>query len=675
MMSGPFLMLFFRVWTQASCGLAMVLGAMGVWMHSPLHAGSRPDHWAATVQDRAHQIDAFIEEKLVEKGLEPSPQAPTSVLLRRVYLDLIGRIPTVEEITRFEHQPVERRWEQTIDQLLQSRGHVSHEFNYWADLLRIQSRMRNLPGAPYISWVKRALEENMPYDQFVAHLINAEGYLWEDGATGFYFRDAGMELDHMANTFQVFLGTQVVCAQCHDHPYDAWTQKQYYQQAAYAYGVKTSNPKAGRQLRALGNNQNRKDIDPELKAVARRMTRPLRYRVEERKTSLKLPEDYAYDDAKPKSVVEPKVLFADQAQTSDHSSLRHQYADWITSPENPRFASVIANRYWKRMMGVGLLEPVDDLGDQSQASHPELLRFLTDTLIELKFDLQAYQAILARTQTYRRATLLHPHSSEETFLFQGRPLTRMRAEQWWDSVMTLIVPDLDERLGAVRVDRNYEMAQQLAGKPLQEMLEVIASESKLEEQIKELQTRVNQLQRKVNGRNRQNKVASPRFEADRKNLAANRKALAELRKQSVMGAQVPARDSDPRWRGLPAQLVRASEVASPAPEGHFLREFGQSDRETIDAFAVDANVPQALMLLNGPLEAYLGHEKAVLASTLETSSDPSTQLELLFRAFLTRSPNAEERAWLLSAQQEDGPAFAKNLTWMLLNAREFAFIQ
>ena len=363
-MSGPFLTAFFRIWTQASCGLAMVLGAMGVWMHSPLHAGSRPDHWAATFQDRAQQIDAFIEEKLVEKGLEPSPQAPTSVLLRRVYLDLIGRIPTVEEITRFEQQPVERRWEQTIDQLLQSRGHVSHEFNYWADLLRIQSRIRNLPGAPYISWVKRALEENMPYDQFVAHLINAEGYLWEDGATGFYFRDAGMELDHMANTFQVFLGTQVVCAQCHDHPYDAWTQKQYYQQAAYAYGVKTSNHKAGRQLRALGNNQNRKDIDPELKAVARRMTRPLRYRVEERKTSLKLPEDYAYDDAKPKSVVEPKVLFANQAQTSDHPSLRHQYADWITSPENPRFASVIANRYWKRMMGVGLLEPVDDLGDQ-----------------------------------------------------------------------------------------------------------------------------------------------------------------------------------------------------------------------------------------------------------------------------------------------------------------------
>ena len=187
-------------------------------------------------------------------------------------------------------------------------------------------------------------------------------------------------------------------------------------------------------------------------------------------------------------------------------------------------------------MGVGLLEPVDDLGDQSQASHPELLRFLTDTLIELKFDLQAYQAILARTQTYRRATLLQPHSPEETFLFQGRPLTRMRAEQWWDSVMTLIVPDLDERLGAVRVDRNYEMAQQLAGKPLQEMLEVIASESKLDQQIKELQTRVNQLQRKVNGRNRQKKVASLRFEVDRKNLASHRKALAELRKQSVRGS-------------------------------------------------------------------------------------------------------------------------------------------
>ncbi|MGA0408221.1 MAG: DUF1549 domain-containing protein, partial [Limisphaerales bacterium] len=175
------------------------------------------------LQARADQIDAFVDEKLDQSGTTPMAQASDHVLLRRLYLDLVGRIPTLDEIAHFEFREPDFRWEETVDALLDSRGHVSHEYNFWADLLRVQSRMRNLPGAPYIAWLKEALADNLPYDEFVRHLISAEGYLWEDGATGFYFRDAGMELDHMANTFQVFLGTQVVCAQCHDHPYDAWT--------------------------------------------------------------------------------------------------------------------------------------------------------------------------------------------------------------------------------------------------------------------------------------------------------------------------------------------------------------------------------------------------------------------------------------------------------------------
>ena len=638
------------------------------------HQEAQAPVFQSLLQARADQIDAFVDEKLDQSGTTPMAQASDHVLLRRLYLDLVGRIPTLDEIAHFEFREPDFRWEETVDALLDSRGHVSHEYNFWADLLRVQSRMRNLPGAPYIAWLKEALADNLPYDEFVRHLISAEGYLWEDGATGFYFRDAGMELDHMANTFQVFLGTQVVCAQCHDHPYDAWTQHQYYQQAAFVYGVKTNNPQANRNLRELGNNAGRKDLDPELKAAARRMTRPLRYKVGERRTALKLPDDYAYEDARPESVVEPRAMFGEAAMPAGHGSLRTQYASWMTSTENPRFAKVIANRYWKRMMGVGLVEPVDDLGDQDHPSHPELLQFLTDTLVELDFNLRAYQGVLARTKTYRRQTLTNQPSPDKPFLFEGRPLTRMRAEQWWDSVMTLIVPDVDHRPGLQRQDRNYVMAQYLADKPLDQILETVALEASLEKKIKSSQNRVNQLQKRAARGRRQSAQQSAAVEL-KAELASERRTLAKLRHQSMIEKPQLQMPEEELWKGYPASMVRASELASPAPEGHFLRAFGQSDRETIDAYQLEANVPQALMLLNGPILGNLRQGKGPLAQALAESKDPVARTRQLFMAFLTRPPTAAEQSWLLSQQESVLASSTEALAWMLLNAREFGFVQ
>ena len=627
------------------------------------------------IQARSQQIDAFIQERLSQEQVEPNPLVDEKILLRRLYLDLIGRIPSIDEAQSYLDSTDPQKRDQLIDQLLESEGHVSHEYNHWADLLRIKSRMRNLPGQPYIDWVQDAFRDNLPYDKFVSQLINSKGYLWEDGATGFYFRDAGMELDHMANTFQVFLGTQVGCAQCHDHPYDSWTQKQYYEQAAYIYGVKTTDSKMNRKFRGLGNNKVRNDIDPALKAAARRMVRPLRYRVFESKTALKLPDDYQYEDAKPKSKVSPHPMFGDLGDEKSSASLRQAYAEWVTSPENPRFPTVVANRYWKRLMGVGLIDPVDDMRDGAEASHPELMKFLTDTMVEIGFDLRVYQAILCGTETYQRASLAEERDPLEPFLFHGRPLQRMRAEQIWDSVMALVVPDLDQRSGNVRVDKNYEMARFLKDKPLNEILTAVEKEKKVEDSIRSAQSKVTKMQRRLSSSQRAKRKGQQQSANLRSALNQAKDSLNSLKSESML-AQLPVQKSDDaRWKGMPSQWVRASEVQSPAPDGHFLRAFGQSDRETIDNSNDEANVPQALMLLNGPILDYLKNGRSKLASALKNANNAEEKLDLLFLGFMTREPRTEEKEWLMSEWNQHGDSYLQKVAWMLLNAREFSFIQ
>ena len=437
--------------------------------------------------------------------------------------------------------------------------------------------------------------------------------------------------------------------------------------------MKTNDPKAGRKFRELGNNKMREDIDPELKVAARRMVRPLRSRVFESKTALKLPHDYQYDDAKPKSVVSPHPMFGVEKAALAGDSLRHQYAAWMTDPDNPRFATVVANRYWKRLMGVGLIEPVDDFRDVVEASHPELMRFLADTLVEIDFDLRKFQSILCRTETYRRATLKVELDPDASFLFEGRPLSRMRAEQMWDSVMALIVPDLDERPGTVRTDRNFELARQMEDKSLEEILVIVEKEDALEKSIRSTQNRINQMQRRMRNLQRQKRREQADGLADK--LKDMREQIASYRAESLVSSG-RNRDADQeRWSGLSGQWVRASAVQSPAPEGHFLREFGQSDRETIDASSDEASVPQALMLLNGPILDHLKNGRAELAAALKQAETPEAKLDVLFMGFLTRKPSVDEKEWLLSEWNQHGKEAVEKVAWMLLNAREFSFIQ
>lgn len=199
---------------------------------------------APSAKEAALKIDTLLQRDWKKSGLQGNPELDDNTFVRRIYLDIIGRIPTTREVETFLASDVIDKRSKLIDQLLASEGYVQHIYNYWADVLRVTSNGNQtgaITGSAYMNFVKESLRKNQPYDQFVRDMVAAQGKAWETGAIGYYMRDRGMPLDNMANTVRVFLGTRIECAQCHNHPFDKWSQMQFYQMAAFTYGIETQD--------------------------------------------------------------------------------------------------------------------------------------------------------------------------------------------------------------------------------------------------------------------------------------------------------------------------------------------------------------------------------------------------------------------------------------------------
>ena len=283
-------------------------------------------------------------------------------------------------------------------------------------------------------------------------MLTAEGLVWTNPATGYLQRDSNMPLDNMNNTVRIFPGTRIGCAQCHDHPFDHWTQKEFYQMAAFTYGTLTRTD--GGDTRYWQSNPNdRLQEEYALIEQEEEDRRNNSYRFndlinvnmmmvnDKADRKITLPKDYAYDNAKPGDVVEPKALFGGSATPRSGETPRQAFARWLTAKENPRFALTIANRLWKQAFGIGQIEPVDDMMDSTVAENPELMVFLESEMMRLDFDLKEFHRIIFNTEVYQRQASLEEANPGDTFHFAGPALRRMTAEQAWDSFLTLAVPD------------------------------------------------------------------------------------------------------------------------------------------------------------------------------------------------------------------------------------------
>jgi hypothetical protein len=650
----------------------------------------------ADIYTGAARIDRIVEGNLVAEGVRPYALIDDATYVRRAYLQLVGRIPTLAESEAFIKSKALNKRRILVDKLVESDGFVSHFYNYWADILRVKSRLRGLPGNagdPYIKWIKESLTENKPYDAFVRELITSHGDTWdmEAGASGYYRRDRGMPLDNLANTVQIFLGTQIQCAQCHDHPFDQWTQKQFFEMAAFtnmAADKERGKGKGKAKPTAQDSEyeQFRRDLrkkhgarpDGAYRFIAKAFNDIMGNSIPNAGSgTIRLPKDYQYDNAKPNDLVHAKALFGEQvgyARSSEDLNSRETFAKWMTAPENPRFTMVIANRLWKQMMGAGLFEPVDDIRSDTKPSIPLLMHHLESEMKTSGYDLRQFMKMIAYTRSWQRVAHTEELDLARPYYFPGPVAQRLSAEQIWDSLLTLKVDRVDERKNphVNKVVGTYKHLKKMDAEELEAEFERVAD--KLKDKKNPRQGDV----AKVMGMAGGGMMMGGDFNADlREEMAELSRQLKKVKRQPEKAKQLRQEIAELRkeiQRSRGGAYSRASELPNPPPPGHFLREFGSSDREIIENAAKEASVTQALHLLNGFVDKELIQDKrSVVWHSL--GDKPEQLAERAFLTILSRPPSERERAIVATYQEQAGDGAKAEMIWALVNTREFLFLR
>jgi hypothetical protein len=396
---------------------------------------------SAYLKNAADRIDSLVNENLKKQNLKPNAKAGDATLVRRLYVLLAGRIPTHKETLAYLSNKSPDRYAALVEQLLSGNGYKSTMYNWYADMFRVTRELRGSiisEGAFFMQFLRDSLHSNKAYDRMVYEMMAAEGSYAENGALGLLLKDAGMPLDSMNNTMSMFLGADISCAQCHDHPFNDWKQSDFYKMAAF-FGTTDVNF-----VRMVQFKNYNTQLPPH--ALSSNLHHALPKK--DKNDWLTYPDDYAYKDAQPGERVKPAFLVWEKKLSAayvpvnyvEQDTLRQQFAKWLTHPQNPRFSATIANRVWKRIFGLGVKEPVTDLDDLNSASNPALLIYLAEVMTDLKFDVRSFQGLLVSTAAFQREAAEHKDLAAQ-FYFPGPLLRRMTAEQIFDSLLTTFVGD------------------------------------------------------------------------------------------------------------------------------------------------------------------------------------------------------------------------------------------
>jgi hypothetical protein len=569
--------------------------------------------------DPATAIDVLVAAALARQGDAVPAVVDDMAFLRRAYLDLVGRIPTSEEADRFLADPSPDRRGALTHRLIGSAGWGHRLTDRLADLLRIQTRLSGLQsGQPYLDAVRDAVAANEPWDRLVRRMLTASGpvYAPGNGLTGFWLRDQGMPLDHLANTVRVVAGTQIGCAMCHDHPFDRWTRADFYHLAAYTAGVRVA-------VRDLPKPPATADPEQRRAAIAVRAALGTAVFLHHRADgTITLPSDWVQDGHVPGARLRARPLCGTAPAIG--ADPRQAFADWITGPEQPRFALVIANRMWHMVMGAGFIEPVDELTEQTPIPDPALAGHLAGLMVTVGYDLQAFTRILCRTQAYQRPRVPPPAVGR---LAAGPVAGRLAASQLWDSWVTLAGGDRDADTGP-DASAIQEFQQAHASATAAGIADIVAD-------MVAARTRITALREQERAIRAEPGATGP-------GASRRLKSLRDERRRLESAANLPLRAGGP----APAEglVRRASALPQPAPPSHPLRVFGQSDRTIVDGGHTAATVPQALFLLNGLGDRWLMASESDLARRLNAATDPAALVAAAYRAILSRPPTLAESA-------------------------------
>jgi len=406
-----------------------------------------------------NEIDSLVDAKLQKMKIQAGELCTDEEFLRRIYLDLTGLPPTSDEVRQFLADPKTSRAkrEEIIAKLIGSEQFIDHWTNKWGDMLQVNRKFLGEKGAVALrSWIRDAVVKNMPYDRLAYEILSASGSTMKAPPTAYYkvlrTPDAVME-----NTTQLFLAVRFNCNKCHDHPFEKWTQDQYYELAAFFAQVDRKEDPAYKGQKIGG--------------TAVEGAKPLVELIEDAKTG-EIKHDRTGQNQPPKFPYEHKGGTPDAKL-----SRRDQAAKWITSAENPYFAKSYVNRIWSYMTGVGIIEPIDDIRAGNPPTNPELLDKLTNDFIASGFDTRKLIKEICESRTYQLSIATNKWNKDDDINYSHATPRRLPAEVLFDAIHRATgavskLPGLPAGARAAQlVDGNVELPGgflELFGKPVRE---------------------------------------------------------------------------------------------------------------------------------------------------------------------------------------------------------------
>lgn len=349
-------------------------------------------------------IDEQVFAKLRELGIPPSPLCDDGSFVRRVTVDITGRLPSAEEARAFiaDTDPLKR--DKLVDRLVDSPGYGDYFANKWSAVLR--NKRRDANDLPYTfrfhSWIRRALQDNMPYDQFVRNILAATGDSESHPPTAWY-REVSMADQQVEDTAQLFLGLRIQCAKCHHHPFERWSQNDYYGFQAFFSQVQLKQSRSS-------NNPNRNDF-VSLSGAPPSARNP--------RSNLD---------------VKPTGLGAPPLDVPGYEDARHYLVDWMTARDNPFFAKALVNRYWAHFLSRGIVDPPDDMRVTNPPSNPQLLDALAKHFIDTNFNLKELVRVICKSSVYQLSSEPRPENRRDKQNYSSFYPRRLHAEVLYDAV-------------------------------------------------------------------------------------------------------------------------------------------------------------------------------------------------------------------------------------------------
>jgi hypothetical protein len=343
-------------------------------------------------------IDALVNAKLSKLRIAPSELCDDETFLRRASIDIIGVLPTVEEYQRFMSNKAPNKREQLVDELLGRKEFAELWVLKWAELLQIRSSNQVSYKAMllYYNWLQDKVARNVPVNEWVAELLGASGGTFKNPATNYYQNETDI-LKVSENVAQVFMGMRIQCSQCHNHPFDRWKMDDYYSFAAFFA-----------QIGRKGTDDPRETIV--FNSRGGEVSHPVT-----------------------KKVMPPKFLGGAVPDVAGKDR-RVVLAQWLASPENPYFATNLANRVWAHFFGIGIINEVDDVRVSNPASNPELLAELGKRFTGYKYDFKKLVRDICLSRTYQLATRPNASNEGDTRNFARAGLRRIKAETFLDCI-------------------------------------------------------------------------------------------------------------------------------------------------------------------------------------------------------------------------------------------------